>query len=37
MKWIDQEGVMAKVIGRHMPELKPKMQGLRTAFEPWKQ
>jgi hypothetical protein len=35
MKWIDHEGFMHKVIERHMPELKPHMQGLRTAFNPW--
>jgi len=35
--WIDYEGSLAQVIGRHMPELKPKMAGLTTAFEPWKQ
>ena len=36
LQWIDREGTLAKVIGRHMPELKPNMQGLSTAFEPWK-
>jgi hypothetical protein len=35
MDWIDNEGTMAQVIGRHMPELKPKMTGLDTAFQPW--
>lgn len=35
LNWIDDEGTLAKVIGRHMPELKPKMKGLTTAFEPW--
>ena len=36
MAWIDDEGYMHKVIGRHMPELKPHMKGLETAFNPWK-
>jgi len=36
MNWIDDEGYMHKVIGRHMPELKPHMKGLETAFNPWK-
>jgi hypothetical protein len=35
LSWIDEEGTLAQVIGRHMPELKPKMKGLGTAFEPW--
>jgi hypothetical protein len=35
MAWIDDEGYMHKVIGRHMPELKPHMKGLETAFNPW--
>lgn len=35
MDWIDNEGTLAQVIGRHMPELKSKMTGLTTAFEPW--
>ncbi|QLY24721.1 peroxidase family protein [Bdellovibrio sp. KM01] len=35
MEWIDDEGTLAKVIGRHMPELKGKMKGLTSAFEPW--
>lgn len=37
MDYIDQEGFFAQVIGRHMPELKGKMKGLTTAFEPWKE
>lgn len=37
IEWIDEEGLMHKVIGRHMPELKPHMKGLETAFNPWKQ
>lgn len=32
--WIDHEGFMHKVIGRHMPELKKHMKG-DTAFNPW--
>ncbi len=36
MNWIDDEGFMHKVIGRHMPELIPHMKGLETAFSPWK-
>jgi hypothetical protein len=35
LDWVDNEGTLAKVIGRHMPELKPKMKGLTSAFEPW--
>ncbi len=35
MSWIDDEGFLHKVIGRHMPELKPKIKGLPTAFAPW--
>lgn len=37
LEWIDNEGTFAQVIGRHMPELKPKMEGLWTAFLPWKE
>lgn len=36
MDWIDQKGRFAQVIARHMPELKPYMGHLETAFEPWK-
>jgi hypothetical protein len=36
LNWIDDEGYMHKVIGRHMPELKAHMRGLDTAFNPWK-
>lgn len=36
IKWIDDEGYMHKVIGRHMPELVPHMKGTETAFNPWK-
>lgn len=35
LDWIDDQGYMAKVISRHMPELAPKMKGLETAFAPW--
>lgn len=37
IEWIDEEGHMHKVIGRHMPELKQHMKGIQTAFNPWKQ
>ena len=37
MNWVDDEGYLHKVIGRHMPELKPHMKGIETAFNPWKQ
>ncbi len=37
LDWIDDEGFMHKVISRHMPELKSKMKGLKTAFAPWKE
>ena len=37
LQWIDQQGTLAQVIGRHMPELKPHMSGLETAFAPWKE
>jgi hypothetical protein len=36
LKWVDDEGWMHKVIIRHMPELAPKLKGLETAFNPWK-
>jgi hypothetical protein len=36
MNWIDREGTLAKVILRHMPELREKLNGLDTAFQPWK-
>jgi hypothetical protein len=36
MEWIDHEGFFHKVIGRHMPELKPHMKGIQSAFNPWK-
>lgn len=35
LNWIDDEGTLAKVIVRHMPELKSKVKGLETAFLPW--
>lgn len=35
LDWIDDEGTMAKVILRHMPELAPQLKGLDNAFEPW--
>jgi hypothetical protein len=34
--WVDTHGVFADVIGRHMPELKPHLEGIETAFNPWK-
>ncbi len=43
LAWIDKKGVMADVIVRHMPELKQfldgiqPMNGLKTAFNPWKE
>ncbi len=37
LDWIDQKGWMANVIIRHMPELKPNLKGVETAFNPWKQ
>lgn len=36
LKWVDDEGWMHKVIIRHMPELAPKLKGIDTAFNPWK-
>lgn len=35
LNWIDNEGFLHKVILRHMPELKPHLKGLETAFNPW--
>ncbi len=37
LDWVSQEGYLHKVIGRHMPELKQKMEGLETAFNPWRE
>ncbi len=37
IEWVDEEGWLHKVIARHMPELAPKMRGLGTAFEPWRE
>lgn len=37
LDWIDNEGTLAKVIVRHMPELKSKVAGLTSAFNPWKE
>lgn len=37
IKWVDEQGFMDRVIGRHMPELKAHMKGLDSAFAPWKQ
>jgi hypothetical protein len=37
LDWIDNKGWMAKVIIRHMPELKANLKGVETAFNPWKQ
>lgn len=36
ISWVDKEGYLHQVIGRHMPELKPYLVGLKTAFYPWK-
>ncbi|MGE0614234.1 MAG: peroxidase family protein [Bacteriovoracia bacterium] len=36
IEWIDAEGFLERVIVRHMPELKKHVQGLETAFNPWK-
>lgn len=36
LDWVDEKGVFADVIGRHMPELKPHLKGIDTAFNPWK-
>lgn len=35
LEWIDDEGIMSRVIVRHMPELKSKLKGVETAFNPW--
>lgn len=35
IKWVD-DATLASVIIRHMPELKPNVEGLSTAFAPWK-
>lgn len=35
LEYIDREGFLHQIIAKHMPELKPHMKGLRTAFEPW--
>lgn len=35
IKWVD-DATMASVIVRHMPEVKSKVEGLSTAFYPWK-
>ncbi|MFP5386178.1 MAG: peroxidase family protein [Bacteriovoracia bacterium] len=35
LEWIDDEGFMHKVILRHMPELRPHLKGVATAFDPW--
>ena len=35
LNWIDDEGTLSKVILRHMPELRPQLKGLETAFLPW--
>lgn len=37
LEWIDNEGTLAQVIVRHMPELKAKVKGLDSAFAPWNQ
>lgn len=37
MNWIDTKGTLADVIIRHMPALEPKLQGVATAFNPWKE
>ncbi|MES2965659.1 MAG: peroxidase family protein, partial [Bdellovibrionota bacterium] len=36
LDWIDNKGLFAQVIVRHMPELEPHVKGLETAFNPWK-
>lgn len=36
INWIDEEGFLHQVIARHMPQLKDKLTGLKTAFSPWK-
>lgn len=35
LDYIDDEGTLAQVIVRHMPELAPQVKGLETAFQPW--
>lgn len=35
LEFIDDEGWLANVIVRHMPELAPHVKGLETAFNPW--
>ncbi len=37
IQWVDEKSLMAQVISRHMPELKPHMKGLESAFNPWKE
>ena len=37
IKWVDENSMLSQVISRHMPELKPHMKGIDTAFNPWKQ
>lgn len=37
LDWIDDESRFSQVIIRHMPELKPKVSELETAFLPWHQ
>ncbi len=37
IEWLDHTSMFHDVIGRHMPELKPHMKGLDSAFAPWKQ
>ena len=34
MEWINNNG-MKSVIGRHFPELAPRLEGVRNAFFPW--
>jgi hypothetical protein len=36
MKWIDNEGWLKNVLLRHMPDVKDKIKGLETPFQPWK-
>ncbi len=36
LEWIDKKGWFHEVIARHMPELKPHMKGLKSAFFVWK-
>lgn len=35
LEWIDKKGCMDRVISRHMPSLKDKVEGLDSAFAPW--